>query len=576
MLRLPAIVCAFASFACALAEITYTVSPDVDAGRLRISVDLSTKATQLQVQLPRWAPGSYRLFNPSVTGLTASEHGRELPVKAVDENTWQIDTTGVNTFEIRYTTPLRMQSGAAHMTGPHNYVYVVGRKDEACKLQITGMPEGWRVAVGLDEKNGGWIAPDYDVLADNPVTMGEFLLDTYTVKNVPHYIVLYGAGRNFVDRPRLLKYCVDITRSQTDFFGDIPYKKYVWHFNVNSGMDGAGGLEHLSSTSISLAAGVGPRAVSVLSHEFFHLWNVKRIRSKPLGPFDYQNLPKTGALWWLEGVTDYYASLLLHRYGILPEKYIYEDIVSNFRGYDSHSQRNNINPHEASMRVGETNNGRGNSNGYLMSYYTMGWVAGLCLDIELRRLTNNMHTLDDVMLALYQISGLPKPGFEEGEIRNQFVRLGGAEMGTYFDKIVHQNGGIAVREALAKIGLQIEQFDERYKDVGFEFTGSDGAIQIRRDAGELKRGDRIKRIGSVYLGDLNPIQAAKQAQEALDAAPAGVPIALDYAGDEEATVMVTPQLRVRSVTRVTKMTRATTEQVMLREALLRTRSVPKD
>jgi predicted metalloprotease with PDZ domain len=461
------------------------------------------------------------------------------------------------------------------MTGPHNYVYVVGRIKEQCNLKVA-LPDNWRIAVGLDEKNGGWTAPDYDVLADNPITMGDFLMDTYVVKNIPHYIVLYGTGREFVDRPRLAKYCEDITRAESHFFGgDIPYKKYVWHFNVNTGMDGAGGLEHLSSTSISLAAGVGPRAVSVLSHEFFHLWNVKRIRSVPLGPFNYQELPKTGTLWWLEGVTDYYASLLLHRYGILPEKYIYEDIVSNFRGYDSHPQRNNINPHEASMRVGETNNGRGNSNGYLMSYYTMGWVAGLCLDIELRRLTNNRHTLDDVMLSLYQTSGLPKPGFEEGEIRNQFVRLGGVAMGTYYDRIVPENGGIDVREALAKIGPQIEQLDERYKDVGFEFTGSDGAIQIRRDAGELKRGDRIKRIGSVYLGDLNPVQAAKQAREALDAAPAGVPIALDYAGDEEATVMVTPQLRVRTATKVTKVAGPTTEQVMLREALLRTRSVPR-
>jgi hypothetical protein len=210
-----------------------------------------------------------------------------------------------------------------------------------------------------------------------------------------------------------------------------------------------------------------------------------------------------------------------------------------------------------------------------MSYYTMGWVAGLCLDIELRRVTNNKHTLDDVMLSLYQISGLPKPGFEEGEIRKQFVRFGGDEMGVYFDKVVHENGGIHVMESLAKVGLQIEQIDERYKDYGFEFTGADGTIQIRRDAGELKRGDRIKRIGSTYLGDLNPIQAAKAAQAALVAALAGVPIALDYAGDEEATIMITPQLRVRSVTRVTKMARPTTEQIMLREALLRVVPLPK-
>ena len=566
--------CATLLAACALADVTYTITPNPATERLEFAVSFDTDQASVDVQLPRWAPGSYRLYNPGIAGVKAARGGTELAVTSVDDNTWRIAAGAPGPVTVTYTSAMRMNNGAVHMTGPHNYVYVVGRLTEPCKLRIK-LPEGWRAINGLDEDSQGWHAPDYDTLADNPITMGDYLLDTYTAGNKPHYIVLYGVGRDNIDRAALLKYCKDITVSQTAFFGDMPYNKYVWHFNVNNGMDGAGGLEHLSSTSISLAAGLGPSAVSVLSHEFFHLWNVKRIRSKPLGPFDYQNLPKTGALWWLEGVTDYYASLLLHRYGILPEKYIYEDIVSNFRGYDNHPQRNNINPHEASMRVGETNNGRGNSNGYLMSYYTMGWVAGLCLDIELRRLTNNKHTLDDVMLSLYQISGLPKPGFEEGEIRGQFVRLGGAEMGTYFDKIVHQNGGIAVREALAKIGLQIEQLDERYKDPGFEFTGSDGAIQIRRDAGELKRGDRIKRIGSTYLGDLNAVQAAKAAQAALDAAPAGVPIALDYAGDEEATVMITPQLRVRTVTKVTKIPRPGPEATMLREALLRVVLLPK-
>jgi predicted metalloprotease with PDZ domain len=560
--------------ACAFADITYTLSPNPGANRMDFAVSFETDRPTVEIQLPRWAPGSYRLYNPAIAEVKAMRGSSDLAVTAVNENTWRIDAGSPGAVTVTYNAPIRMNSGALHFTGPHNYVYLVDRKTEACRLRIN-LPSGWRAINGLDEDGAGWKAPDYDTLADNPITMGEYLLDTYTVGNKPHYIVMYGAGKDNVDRAELTKYCKDITISQTHFFGDMPYNKYVWHFNISNSMDGAGGLEHLSSTSISLAAGLGPRAVSVLSHEFFHLWNVKRIRSKPLGPFDYQNLPKTGALWWLEGVTEYYASLLLHRYGILPQKYIYEDIVDNFRGYDNHPQRNNINPNEASMRVGETNHGRGNSNGYLMSYYTMGWVAGLCLDIELRRVTNNKHTLDDVMLSLYQISGLPKPGFEEGEIRKQFVRFGGDEMGAFFDKVVHENGGIPVMESLAKVGLQIEQIDERYKDHGFEFTGADGAIQIRRDAGDLSRGDRIKRIGSTYLGDLNPIQAAKAAQAALDAAPAGVPIALDYAGDEEATVMITPQLRVRSVTRVTKMARPTTEQIMLREALLRVVPLPK-
>lgn len=562
-------------FALSYADVTYTVTPNVAANRLDFSVSFDARDASVDVQLPRWAPGSYRLYNPGISGLKATRGGADLPVTSVNDNTWRIVAGLAGPVTVTYTAQMRMNDGAVHVTGPHNYVYVVGRIKEPCQLKVT-LPQDWRIAVGLDEKNGGWTAPDYDVLADNPITMGDFLLDTYTVKNIPHYIVLYGAGRNFVDRPRLAKYCEDITRAQADFFGDIPYKKYVWHFNVNSGMDGAGGLEHLSSTSISLAAGVGPRAVSVLSHEFFHLWNVKRIRSFPLGPFDYQNLPKTGALWWLEGVTDYYASLLLHRYEIMPASEMYGEIISNFRGYDRHAQKNNINSDEASMRVGETNGGRGNSSGYLMSYYTMGWVSGLCLDIEIRRLSNNRHTLDDVMRALYASSGHGKPGFQEDEIRKQCIRFGGAEMGAFYDRVIKTNGGIPVEESLAKVGLKIENVDERYVDVGFLYRGDEGAIVVQRDAGELKRNERIVRIGGVSLAGMNPIQAATKAGEMLDSAPAGVPLALDLAGDEEQTVTIVPELKVRSVQRVVKVPNATTEQVMLREALLRTRSVPKE
>lgn len=557
------------------ADITYTLSPDTETTRLQVDVSFEANGPTVDVQLPRWAPGSYRLFNPGISEIKASRAGADLAVTKVNDNTWKITTDSAGPVRVTYTAPMRMSDGATQITGPANYVYVVGRINEPCKLKVM-LPKDWRVAVGLDEKDGGWTAPSYDVLADNPITMGDFLMDTYSVKNVPHYIVLYGAGRNYVDRPRLLKYCEDVTRAESDFFGDIPYSKYVWHFNVNSGMDGAGGLEHLSSTSISLAAGVGPSAVSVLAHEFFHLWNVKRTRSFPLGPFNYQELPKTGALWLLEGVTDYYADLLLHRYGILPPDAIADAIVGNFRGYDQHPQKNNINPNEASMRVGETNGGRGNSNGYLMSYYTMGWISGLCLDIEIRRLSNNKHSLDDVMRALYAISGHNKPGFQEDEIRKQCIRFGGPEMGAFYDQVINTNGGIPVVKSLAQVGLKMEDADERYVDVGFSWQGADGGITVRQATGDLKRNDRIVAIGGESLAGLNPVQAAKRAQSLLDAAKAGVALELTVAGEPSRSVALVPELKVRTVRRLTKISGATTEQVMLREALLRVQAIPKD
>jgi predicted metalloprotease with PDZ domain len=559
--------------ACAHADIDYLLAPNIETSRLQVQMTFETNGALVELKLPRWAPGSYRLFNPSIEGVTAKRGSTEISVTKLDDNTWRIDPASAGQISVSYTAPIRLNQMAVHVTGPQNYLYVAGRKDENCKLRVD-LPAGWRAINGLDEGGGGWTAPSYDVLADNPTTMGVYLLDTYYVQKKPHYIVLYGSGATYVDRQDLMKYCESVTRAEASFFGEIPYNKYVWHFAVNNNLDGAGGLEHLSSTSISLAAGVGPSTVRVLAHEFFHLWNVKRIRSKPLGPFDYQNLPKTGALWWLEGVTDYYASLLTHRYSILSENDFYQDVIRNFREYDGHAQKNNVSPNESSMRVGETNNGRGNSNGYLISYYTMGWLSGLCLDIEIRRLTANKKSLDDVMRALYAISGHGKPGFEEGEIRKQCIRIGGPEMGPFYDLVVKTNGSIPVRESLAKLGLEIVRQDERFVNLDISFQGAAEYIEIRRDFGDLKRGMRVAAIGGQSLEGLNPIQSAKKAKRILDAAAAGEPLEFGLAGEGQ-TVTIVPELKVREMAVVRKIQNAAQDAIALRNALLVRMGVPE-
>lgn len=481
--------------------------------QMRIPPRKSAEGGGITLQMPRWAPGSYRYqeFGDKVESVKAAytlaaKVTGDVLVEKVDKSTWRLDAQNEEVL-VTYSLPIEVQNEVVHWSGPASYLYVVNRKEEDCRLNIV-VPAGWNVMTGLDpvgESRTEYTAKSYDVLADNPVSAGNFIEDTYRSHGKPHYIVIRGANRNDIDRDHLRKLCKFVTESQANFFGNLPYNRYVWHFSTLDSRDGGFGLEHLSSTQIGLATGVGQRAAGLLSHEFFHLWNVKRIRSKPLGPFNYQELPQTGALWWLEGVTDYYGHLLNRRYGWSDDARFYSVVAQNIRGVRSKADRLKVSPYEASFRVRDAANGRGNSDGFGVSYYNTGFLLGLCLDIELRAVTNGANDLDDVERALYDLTRNDKPGFEEDAIRSQLVRFGGAPMGDFYDKLVTQPGELPVEEQLAKIGLKMVEVDEAFSDLGATLSASKekGGIEVRAPKGptegKLIEGDLIVAIDGVSL-----------------------------------------------------------------------------
>ncbi len=494
---------AFAGIAQARIDYTATVElPD----KLKFEIRVPIKEAVTKFQIPNFAPGHYVLLNSpaDVKNVTAEgPEGLEAKVTKEDNNTYSVATPTRGTLVFRYVKTARINEGAFLWQGPYEYMYVLGRKDEACTLSFKG-PENFKFATSLDPAgNNKYWAPNYDVLADCPVTAGDFLMDNYTVAGKPHFIVLYGAAKIDVDRPKLTQICKSLTEEQIKFFGGAPYKRYMWHFRVNDSVDGGGGLEHLNSTNISLASGLGNGVISVISHEFFHLWNVKRIRSVPLGPFDYLKIPKTGALWWLEGVTDYYADIILARSKVLPEDNFWSSIVSNVLTTRANENRLKISPYDSSFRVGEANGGRGNSAGLLVNYYNTGWVLGLCLDLELRARTGGVRSLDDVTRALYELCKNDKPGFAEDEIRKQLIRFGGPEMGPIYDKWVMQPGELPVEEQLVKAGYIFGDTTKRTPDLGFRASQSrtDEAMRVISvnsfASGQLKVGDLIVEINGV-------------------------------------------------------------------------------
>lgn len=568
----------------ASADIHYTVELSSDQSLLKVTVEIPPKkgATNLTLQMPRWGPGGYDYgdYGKDVIDAAArDEKGAVLPMEHPDFSTWRLATAPASKVFVTYSVKSGVQNDVLHYSGPSTYMYVVDRTKEPCLLTLR-VPEDWPVATGLMSAPGirnEFMAPTYDVFADNPVTAGKFYGDAYVAATRLHYVALRGAPADIqaIDKAKLHDTLQFISAMETNFWGEAPYHHYVWHLTAFPAPDGGWGLEHLASTQIGISTGMGPGMQGVLAHEFFHLWNVKRIRSKPLGPFNYQELPQTGALWWLEGVTEYYAHVLLRRYGWTDDKRFYSVIASNVSKVRHNDQRLKVSPYEASFRVREANNGRGNSQGYGISYYDLGFLVGLCLDMSIRNETHNKRSLDDVAKALYKKYGHGQPGFEEDAIRQECVRVGGAALGPIYDKLVMQPGELPVEDALAKIGLQLAEVDEAYTKLGFRAVPSRerAGIEIRDpDAGSgLKEGDLLMAINGESLADLPLTSLRGTIATKLTAAPAGTVLHLTVkrTGTEgTVNVDVTPTSATRKQTVVQEAPGATEATVDLRKAWL--------
>ena len=477
--------------------IRYSIVPKQPAAHLfEVTITVADPDPSGQrFMLPVWIPGSYmvREFARNIVTLRAvNEAGRKVRVEKTDKQTWQAAPVN-GPLTLRYEVyAWDMSVRAAHLddtTGFFNgtsvFLAAVGHEDAPCLVDIQ-KPAGpayrsWRVATALPEARGTrrygfgeYSAQNYDELADHPVTLGEFALATFKAHGVPHDIVI--AGRVVaLDMARLAADLKRICEAQIALFEPkskkAPVERYV--FMTQAVSDGYGGLEHRASTALicnrsDLPVEGRPQTtegyrtyLGLCSHEYFHTWNVKRIKPAAFAPYDLTRENYTSLLWLFEGFTSYYDDLILVRTGLIsPEEYfaLLGKVVGGvMRGSGRLKQTVAESSFDAWVKYYRQDENAPNA---IVSYYTKGSLVALAFDLTIRAQTNNRKSLDDVMRLLWQRFGRDfyrgKPvGVAEDEVEEIFAEATGADLGALFEQAVRSTRDLPLETLLEPFGISL-------------------------------------------------------------------------------------------------------------------------
>ncbi|HEY0606266.1 MAG TPA: PDZ domain-containing protein [Herpetosiphonaceae bacterium] len=452
-------------------KIHYTLTVAQPAQHL---LDVTIEVREVQAEaldfvLPTWTPGSYliREYARHVQEVSATSGDRALSWQKRDKQTWRVVTAGVEQVRLSYRVygneltvrTNHVDDTHAHVIPAATFMYVAGATEQPLTVEVVP-PEGWQVATGLDaDQSGRFVADDFDHLVDSPFEIGRHRTLRFEVDGKPHRIVIWGKGNE--DEQRLIDDTRAIVSAARELFGGLPYAHYTF-FLMLAGKSAGGGLEHRNSTSLLLprfsfgSAKSYERYLTLVCHEFFHVWNVKRIRAAGLGPFDYTQETYTTLLWAMEGITEYYTDLLLARCGLLtPRRYLErlaDDIVTlqQTPGRLLHSlECSSFDTWIKFYRPDE------NTVNTTVSYYLKGSIVGALLDLELRRLTANEYSLDDVMRYLFRQYPLDGPGIPERDGYLAAIReVTGQDMSEFFARYIGGTDELPFEQVLAAAGLK--------------------------------------------------------------------------------------------------------------------------
>ncbi len=457
-------------------EIFYQVAmPQPNSHLFEVTLKVSNwQQEKLDLKMPVWTPGSYlvREYAKNVQDFVAENSSNRKPLSSqkTSKNHWQVDTKNCPNITVKYrvfANELTVRTN--HLDATHGYFngaalffFIPGLEEQAIKIKIVPPQPDWQVITTLDALNNEentFIAKDFDTLVDTPVEIGIHQLYEFKVLDKPHQLAIWGEGN--ADAKQIIADTQKIIEVEADLYGGLPYDKYLFLLHLSG--SGYGGLEHKDSCSLNYPRfgfknkDKYNRFMQLVAHEFFHLWNVKRIRPLALEKFDYERENYTTSHWFSEGTTSYYDILIPLRAKIYNRKTCLENFSKDLTKYLNIPGRN-IQPlaessFDAWIKLYRRD---ANSDNNQISYYLKGELVSLLLDLLIRAKHNNKRSLDDVMVRMWEEFGRKEIGFSPEQLQAVIESVAAEDLSDFFYKYIYTTAELPFDAYLEPFGLKLK------------------------------------------------------------------------------------------------------------------------
>ncbi|HKP80534.1 MAG TPA: PDZ domain-containing protein [Pyrinomonadaceae bacterium] len=517
-----------------LRSISYRLSmsrPQSHLFEVQMIVELpeQLKDKPLQFQMAKWSPGRYGVFD---FAKNVQEFRANGAVTRVDDQTWSVAPQGNTTLTVSYKvfgndlsgTFSQLDTRHANYNGASIFMYIVGHKPDPVKLSIQA-PAGWKIVNGRTERPGQneWRFPNWDVMIDTPTEIApDWTQDTFEVNGKKYHVVVHSFGPEGGKRAALVRDIEKIVRAEVAMWGAPEFEEYTFLLHFAADDRSGDGMEHLTSTQIIQPGALGEpgvyeRALGTVSHEFFHVWNVKRLRPLELGPWDFTRPLATRSLWIAEGFTNYYGHLMLKRAGLWNDEQFLNAEAETIERTESLQGNRLMSAEESSLSapfIDRAEHAQStNLHNTAVSYYPKGELIGMVMDLLLRGRTKGKTSLDDVMREMYQEFYLNSPdssyylrgrGYKTEDLERIVARRSGVDFSDFFKRHIRDVEMLPYEEAFAYVGLRLvktqakEPFDAglsiQFEDPRRAMIENVRNNSAAEDAG-LQSGDQIVSLG---------------------------------------------------------------------------------
>ena len=575
------------------ATIDYTVSlSHPERHVFAVKMRIPNVRDQVTLQLPAWnALYQIRDFASHMMQVSAQDQeGRSLSLQKLDKQTWSVTGNGTVTvtYPILWDEP---GSFGSQLNADHAFLnlamvllYVPTRRSEDTQVAFEDVPEGWRVAVELDaagvatgRRSATYLAPNYDALVDAPVEIGRFDEFRIDVDGTPIRVVIHGdAG----DRARLTDWLKRIVGYEVSLMGGAPFREYLFLFHVGSNF-GGGGMEHMNCTAI--AVDTAAQLPFYSAHEFFHAWNVKRIRPQSLEPVDYTKEMWTRSLWFAEGVTSTYEAYAQLRSGIWSSQQFYSDLAEQIGTLQSRPAHRWQSVEESSLDAWFEKYSLYNRPEESISYYNKGQIVGVLIDLLIRDRTDNRASLDDVMRSLNEKYAKAGRFYDDSEglrtTMEEVIRKkapsADSDLTDFFRRYISGSDEIPYSDFLGHAGWALRDTSQHRAVFGFTIgrgTGGPSSIaSVDRESDASQQGLKEGDVLVALNGELFPNAPTRWLRDHQPDERVTVQI---RRGGEEKDVSFVLGRQTEAAYQIVELPGATEKQLRIRDGILRGVTTP--